>query len=290
MWKITLQRFLKYRSGLLSLLIFFIICFGVILGPYLCQYDPHSINAVNSFEPPSKSHIFGTDDMGRDVFVRILFGGRSSLMIGIIATCISLIVGMIVGLLAGQFGGYLDKFLMRITDFFLGLPSLFIILLLGMLMRENKMSFLRTGILPISFVIGCLTWMELARLVRASFLFLREKEFILATRALGASEFRIISHHIIPNTLEIVIVNATLTISGSILMESGLSYLGFGVQPPTPTWGNMLNRAQTYFYTSPWLGIFPGLIICLTVSTINFIGDRLSDSLDPHNRNNRRIQ
>jgi peptide/nickel transport system permease protein len=156
-----------------------------------------------------------------------------------------------------------------------------VLILLSALLRETKLNFLRSGMLPVVFVIAILSWMALARLVRASFLSLREEEFVQAARAMGASNLRIIVRHILPNILSAIIVNSTLFVAYSIITESGLSYLGFGVQPPTPSWGNMLNRAQIYVYIAPWLGIFPGLMIFLTVIAINYIGDGLRDALDP---------
>lgn len=284
----SFQHFFNNSLSVKSLLVLLVICLGVTLGPFLSNYEPDVTNASNDLQPPSLTHVFGTDDMGRDVFVRILYGGRSSLLIGVIATLVSLIIGITIGSLCGYYGGFLDRILMRLTDLFLGLPSLFIILVVNMLIRDSKISFLRTGILPVSLTIGFLSWMELARLVRANYFSLREKDFVVGVRALGASEFRIASHYILPSTLSSIVVNATLLLSGSILTESGLSFLGFGVQPPIPTWGNMLNRAQTYFYSSPWLGIFPGLMICITVISINLFGDGLNDAFNPRRYNYRR--
>jgi len=252
------------------------------MAPILSSQDPNMTQAANSLEPPSSRHLLGTDDMGRDVLIRILYGGRASLTVGFLSALVSLVVGIVIGSTAGYYSGLLDSVLMRLTDLFLSFPSLFVVLVVNLLLRETQMSFLRTGIIPVTIVIGSISWMELARLVRASFLSLGKKDFVEAARALGAKNSWIASRHILPNSLAPIIVNSTLLVSSSILMESGLSYLGFGVQPPTATWGNMLNRTQTHFYAAPWLGIFPGLMICFTVVAINFIGDGLRDMFDPY--------
>jgi peptide/nickel transport system permease protein len=267
--------------AVVAIIILFLIVASTILAPAVCPHDPLKTQAGNKLQPPSADHLFGTDDMGRDVFSRILYAGRVSLTVGFLATFVSLIIGLVVGGLAGYFGGKLDNILMRLTDLFLSFPTLFVLILLSALLRETNLNFLRSGMLPVVFVIASLSWMGLARLVRAEFLKLREQEFITAALALGARDWRIMLRHILPNSLSIIIVNSTLFVAYSIITESGLSYLGFGIQPPTPTWGNMLNRAQIYVYVAPWLGIFPGLMIFFTVICINYIGDGLRDALDP---------
>jgi peptide/nickel transport system permease protein len=281
-WQITLQQFLRHRMAVLSAFVLVAIILSAVLAPVFSPQDPLKTQAGNKLQPPSREHIFGTDDMGRDVFSRILYAGRVSLTVGFLATFVSLILGLIIGGLAGFFGGWLDNLLMRVTDLFLSFPTLFVLILLSALLRETDLNFLRSGMLPVVFVIAILSWMGLARLVRASFLSLREQEFVVAARALGAKNGRLIGRHILPNSLSTVIVNSTLFVAYSIIVESGLSYLGFGVQPPTPTWGNMLNRAQIYVYVAPWLGILPGLMIFFTVISINYIGDGLRDAMDPH--------
>ena len=280
-WQITLQQFLRHRMAVLSIFVLLVIVLSAVLAPVISPQDPLKTEAGNKLQPPSREHIFGTDDMGRDVFSRILYAGRVSLTVGFLATFASLILGLIIGGLAGYFGGTLDNILMRLTDLFLSFPTLFVLILLSALLRETNLNFLRSGMLPVVFVIAILSWMGLARLVRASFLSLREQEFVLAAGALGVKHGRIVLRHILPNSLSAIIVNSTLFVAYSIILESGLSYLGFGVQPPTPTWGNMLNRAQIYVYVAPWLGIFPGLMIFFTVISINYIGDGLRDAMDP---------
>lgn len=260
------------------------IILGVTMAPSFGYIDSEKTDAANSLLAPSSSHFLGTDDMGRDIFIRILYGGQMSLAVGFFAASVSMVFGILVGGISGYFGGWVDKFFMRVVDLFLSLPTPFLVLVINLLLRESGVSYMRSGILPVSLIIGLTSWMELARLVRSSFLALREREFVEAARALGAKGFWIAYRHIIPNSLNIILVNLTILVSGAILLESGLSYLGFGIQPPTPTWGNMLNRAQNHFYTAPWLAIFPGLMICITVIVINFIGDGLRDALDPQSQ------
>jgi peptide/nickel transport system permease protein len=281
-WQIILRQFLRHRMAVIAVFVLLAVGLSALLAPLISPQDPLKTQAADNLLPPSHEHFFGTDDMGRDVFSRILYGGRVSLTVGFLATFVSLIFGLIIGGVSGYFGGLLDNILMRLTDLFLSFPTLFVLILLSSLLRETRMNFLRSGMLPVVFVIALLSWMGLARLVRASFLSLREQEFVESARAVGAGNLRIIVRHILPNSLSAIIVNSTLFVAYSIITESGLSYLGFGVQPPTSTWGNMLNRAQIYVYVAPWLGIFPGLMIFLTVIAINYIGDGLRDALDPH--------
>jgi peptide/nickel transport system permease protein len=282
MWAFILKRFFKHRLAVISLFLLIGLSLATCIIPTLNSMDPFLTQASNSLQPPSLMHLFGTDDMGRDILGRILYGGRASLSVGLIATVIAVILGIIIGSLSGYIGGVIDNILMRFTDIFLSFPTIFVVLLLNLLLRESNLSFLRTGIFSVACVIGIMSWMELARLVRSSFLSLREIEFVKSSVALGASNLWVVSRHILPNGVGPIIVSATLIMASSVLMESGLSYLGFGVQPPTPTWGNMLNKAQTYFYFAPWLAIFPGLMICITVIAINSIGDGLRDAFDPH--------
>lgn len=281
-WQITIQQFLRHRMAVLSIFVLLVIILSTVLAPVISPYDPLATDARNKLLPPSREHLMGTDDMGRDVLSRILYAGRVSLTVGFLATIASLILGLVIGGLSGFFGGKLDNVLMRVTDLFLSFPTLFVLILLSALLRETNLNFLRSGMLPVVFVIAILSWMGLARLVRATFLSLREQEFVVAARALGVRPGRIVLRHILPNSLSVIIVNSTLFVAYSIILESGLSYLGFGVQPPTPTWGNMLNRSQIYVYVAPWLGIFPGLMIFFTVISINYIGDGLRDAMDPH--------
>jgi peptide/nickel transport system permease protein len=224
----------------------------------------------------------GTDDLGRDLWARILYGGRISFTVGLIAMGVSIGLGSFIGLVSGYYGGWVDAFLMRLTEIFLSTPRLFVLIALGMFLRSLNLPWLKPGsFLPIAAVIGALSWMGTARLVRASTLEMREREFVLASRALGASNFHILWRRIFPNIASPIIVSATLGLADAIISESGLSYLGFGVQLPTPTWGNMLSNAQSQITTAPWAAIFPGLMIFIVVIAINYLGDGLRDALDP---------
>jgi len=225
----------------------------------------------------------GTDALGRDLMTRVLYGGRVSLLVGLSVMVITLLIGVPVGAIAGYFGGNVDNILMRITDAALSLPSLLVLILLSAILREVEAPFLKSNpVLTIASVIGLLAWMFTARLVRASYLAIREMDYVTATRALGATNLRIIALHIFPNAIGPVIVESTLEVAYAILEESGLSYLGFGIQPPTPSWGNLLSNAQEYLVKYPWLAIFPGVMIFLSVISINYIGDGLRDAFDPY--------
>lgn len=250
---------------------------------FLSPYDPLKSSMSERYQPPSLAHPMGTDALGRDLMTRVLYGGRVSLAVGFSVMFITLIIGVPVGAIAGYFGGRIDNFLMRITDAFLALPSLLVLILLGAILREVDAPLLKSNpVFTIAAVIGILAWMFTARLVRASYLAIREMDFVSATRALGGTNLRIIALHIFPNAIGPVIVEATLEVAYAILEESGLSYLGFGIQPPTPSWGNLLSNAQEHLVKYPWLAIFPGLMIFLSVISINYIGDGLRDAFDPH--------
>jgi peptide/nickel transport system permease protein len=249
----------------------------------LSPYDPEKSDIAARYQPPSIAHPMGTDALGRDLMTRVLFGGRISLTVGLSVMMITLLIGVPVGAIAGYFGGNVDNVLMRITDAALSLPSLLVLILLSAILREVDAPFLKSNpVLTIASVIGLLAWMFTARLVRASSLAIREMDYVTATRALGATNLRIIARHIFPNAIGPVIVESTLEVAYAILEESGLSYLGFGIQPPTPSWGNLLSNAQEYLVKYPWLAIFPGIMIFLSVISINYIGDGLRDAFDPY--------
>ena len=259
-----------------------IIILAVALAGVL-PYDPEKSDMTARYKPPSVAHPMGTDALGRDLMTRVLYGGRISLSVGLSVMAITLLIGVPVGAIAGFFGGRVDNVLMRITDAALSLPSLLVLILLSAILREVDAPFLKDNpVLTIASVIGLLAWMFTARLVRASYLAIREMDYVTATRALGASNMRIIAVHIFPNAIGPVIVESTLEVAYAILEESGLSYLGFGIQPPTPSWGNLLSNAQEYLVKYPWLAIFPGVMIFLSVISINYIGDGLRDAFDPY--------
>ena len=249
----------------------------------LSRYSATEQNPRNEFATPSAEHWFGTDELGRDVFTRILYGGRISLAVGIFSTLFSLAIGIIIGALSGYYGGWIDNLLMRITDTFLILPVVFVLILFSALMRElPALADFRNSVWTVIIAISAFAWMLPARLARGLFLVLREKEFVSASRALGANDARLIFMRILPNSIGPLLVTATLEMAYAIITESGLSYLGFGIQPPTPSWGNILESAQIHVYRAPWLAVFPGLMIFITVMSINFIGDGLRDAFDPY--------
>ena len=276
------RRFRKHSMALIGTIIIAIIILLVFLAPLLTPYDPFKQDLRNRLQTPSAEHWMGTDDLGRDLWTRILYGGRISLSVGLTAMAISILFGSLIGLVSGYYGGWVDSILMRITEIFLSIPRLFVLIAMGMFLRTLDLPSLQAGsFLPISIVIGVLSWMGTARLVRASTLELRDREFVQASRALGANDARTLLLHIFPNIASPIIVSATLGLAGAIISESGLSYLGFGVQLPTPTWGNMLSNTQNQMLTAPWTAIFPGLMIFIVVIAINYLGDGLRDALDP---------
>lgn len=254
--------------GLLEiiLLLFIILC---TFAPFFSQYDPNQTDLLNTFAPPSLQHIFGTDDLGRDVFTRILYGGRISLTVGFIAVTISILLGSIIGAFSGFSGGKKDFWTMRLVDFFLALPTLFIILAIQVMLKPN--------IFNVMIIIGLTSWMGVARLVRGEFLKIKSFTYIRSARAYGFSKINIIFKKILPNALGPIVVAATLGMAGAILTESVLSYLGLGVQPPYASWGNMLQNGQEYLIDAPWIVFFPGLCIFINVLSLNFIGEKLRE-------------
>jgi peptide/nickel transport system permease protein len=276
------RRFRRHPGAIMGCIVLACIIVAVTLAG-LSPYDPIKSNMSERYQPPSLSHPMGTDALGRDLLTRVLYGGRVSLAVGFSVMLITLVIGVPVGAIAGYFGGRVDNILMRLTDAALALPSLLVLILLSAILREVDAPLLKSNpVLTIAAVIGLLSWMFVARLVRASYLAIREMDFVTATRALGANSLRIIAVHIFPNAIGPVIVEATLEVAYAILEESGLSYLGFGIQPPTPSWGNLLSGAQDHMIKYPWLAIFPGLMIFLSVISINYIGDGLRDAFDPY--------
>ncbi|MCC6169859.1 MAG: ABC transporter permease [Caldilineaceae bacterium] len=276
--------FRRYAPALFGAGVLLLLILGSSLAPALSSYDPEKSSLRERRAAPSWSHPMGTDTLGRDVLTRLLYGGRISLTIGALATAVGIALGTLIGALAGYYGGVVDDLLMRLADLLLALPRLLMLILLALLMRSLEIPLLRAagGLGGTVLILGLLSWTGVARLVRGQLLGLRQQEFVVAARALGVRNLRIVFRHLLPNTATPIIVAATLLVASTIIAESGLSFLGFGVQPPTPTWGNMLNGAQDEMRKGNWwMAVFPGLMIFLTVISINYIGDGLRDALDP---------
>ncbi len=278
---LVLRRFFKHRLAAIALVVLGVMI-AVALAASLSRYSPTDQNPANQFSHPSLQHLFGTDELGRDVFTRILYGGRISLAVGLLSTLLTIIGGILVGAASGYYRGWIDNVLMRITDSFLTFPTIFVLIILGSMLRDQPIPWLKNSVLIVIVIIAGLSWMWPARLVRSLFLALREREFVDASRALGTSDTVIIFKHILPNCIGPILVSGTLQMAAAIITESGLSYLGFGVQPPTASWGSILATAQTHVFTAPWLAVFPGLMIFITVISINYIGDGLRDAFDPY--------
>jgi peptide/nickel transport system permease protein len=269
---VFLARLQKNRMALLGAAIVLAMFILAVLAPFLAG-DPGAINIAHRLQAPSFAYPLGTDDLGRDVLARILYGARISLLVGFVAVGIATSIGIVLGALSGYYGGWVDGLTMRFVDIMLCFPSFFLILAV--------IAFLEPSIWNIMIIIGLTGWMGVARLVRAEFLSLRERDFVVAARALGASDSRLIFRHILPNALSPILVSATLGVAGAILTESALSFLGIGVQPPTPSWGNMLIAGKQTLGTAWWLSAFPGLAILVTVLGYNLLGEGIRDALDP---------
>ncbi len=239
---------------------------------------------------PSTQHLFGTDTIGRDLLARTIYGGQISLLIGLSAVLVETFLGILIGSLAGYYGGVLDSILMRITEAMLNIPEIFLLIVMAKFFSGKIPDLTILGrvysgsVVVIVLIIAATSWMYLARIVRAEFLSLKENEFVLAARATGTSNLRIIFLHILPNSIAPIVVTATLGVANAILSEAYISFLGLGVKPPTATWGNMLDGANNYLEAAPWLWFFPGILILFTVLSINFLGDGLRDALDPRSR------
>jgi peptide/nickel transport system permease protein len=283
-WRETWRRFTHHRMALLSLFVLGTIVLMVLLGPLFWRVPIDEIDFMARLAGPSAAHPMGTDDLGQDLFARILYGGRISLAVGVAAMLMAIAIGVTIGAIAGMVGGKVDAALMWVTDLFLSLPNLPVLLVVIYLFRDSLKEVFgpEVGVfLLIVFVIGLFGWMQVARLVRAQFFSLREKEFVEAARALGASTPRQVTKHILPNALGPVIVAGTIDVAAAIIAESTLSFLGLGFPPDIPTWGRVLFDAKDHLDIAPHWALFPGLMIFLTVLSINFIGDGLRDALDP---------
>ncbi len=284
LWSDAWRQFRRHHLAMVSLVVLMVIVVATIIGYPLWNHGYNSFGFSDAYKLPSFAHPMGTDDMGHDTFARVLWGGRVSISVGLVSALVAIIVGTLVGAISGYFGGFIDSTLMRITDMFLSLPTLPLLLLTIYLFQDTMRA--RFGIvlgtfLLIVFVIGALNWMPVSRLVRGSFLSLKEKEFIEAARSVGVSTPSIIFKHILPNVLSPVIVAATLGVAQAIITESTLSFLGLGFPPDTPSWGRLLFEAQNFIQINAWMTIFPGMAIFLTVLCINYVGDGLRDALDP---------
>ena len=276
----VLRRFLRHPGAVTGSIVLAVLILAVLLGSF-SPYSSVDSNVSERLRPPNLQHLMGTDALGRDLLTRILYGGRISLTVGLLVVAITIVLGFAVGALAGYAGGWIDNVLMRITDAALTLPSLLVLILLSAILREVELPFFtQNNVVTIAVVIGLLSWMTFARLVRATFLTLREMDYVTAARCVGVSDLRIVMAHILPNAIGPIIVESTLQLGYAILEESGLSFLGFGIQPPTPSWGNLLSNAQENFVKYPWLAIFPGLMIFITIISVNYIGDGLRDAYD----------
>jgi len=273
MWKIYLARFKRNKLALTGLSIISVLTLIAIFAPYLTQYSPIEQNLLERLQPPSAKHFFGTDDLGRDVFSRIVYGTRVSISVGLVAVSIIVLIGTAVGLISGYFGKKIDLVLMRFVDIMLCFPTFFLILMV--------IAFLEPNIYNVMIVIGLTSWSGLARLVRGECLAVREREYIQAAQVLGLARRRILFVHILPNVIAPIIVSATLGVGSAILIESGLSFLGLGVQPPIPSWGNILTSGKDYIYLAWWLSLFPGMAILVTVLSYNLLGEGLRDVFDP---------
>ncbi|NVN89486.1 MAG: ABC transporter permease [Desulfuromonadales bacterium] len=268
-WQRLKRNPLALAGGCVVLLLFVV----SLLAPVIAPVDPNTIEAWQVLSPPSLQHWFGTDELGRDVLSRVIFGARISLKVGFVAVGIAVSIGTVVGLVSGYYGGVMDTILMRLVDIMLCFPAFFLILAV--------ITFLEPSIWYIMMIIGLTSWMGVARMVRAETLSIREMDYITAARCIGCSDLRIIFRHILPNALSPVLVSATLGIAGAILTESALSFLGIGVQPPTPSWGNILTSGKDYIEFAWWLSLFPGLSILITVLAYNLLGEGIRDALDP---------
>jgi peptide/nickel transport system permease protein len=289
--QLTWLRFRRHKMAMFGAVVLIILFLYSIGGGFvLTEQYANNTDAKLGLQAPTSTHPFGTDPVGRDVLARTIYGGQISLLIGLTAVIIETGAGLIIGALAGYFSGWIDNILMRFTEAMLIIPELFLLIVMAkefggkipsisILNREFSGS-----VIVIVVIIGLTSWMYLARIVRAEFLSIKENDYILAAKATGTSNTGIIIKHILPNCMAPIIVSATLGVANAILAEAYISFLGLGVQPPTATWGNMLNGANNYLDTAPWLWFFPGALILLTVLSINFLGDGLRDALDPHSR------
>ncbi|GMK47986.1 ABC transporter permease [Paenibacillus glycanilyticus] len=271
-WRNAGLELVRSKMGIVAVAILVIFILGAIFA-FLSPKDPNALDALQRLKPPSSSHWFGTDDYGRDYFARALYGGRVSLMVGFSAMVLATTIGTIVGIVSGYFGGWIDNLLMRLLEIILSIPTFLLMLLLSVFLKPNLTS--------IVFIIGLLMWMNMSRIIRAETMTLLEREYVMYAKASGQNHVGIIIRHIFPSLVPVIIVAATNNVASAIMMESTLSFLGFGVQAPNATWGSMLNNAQGYIAQAPYLALFPGLFILLTVLSFNILGDILRVGFEP---------
>ncbi|WP_233242566.1 oligopeptide ABC transporter permease [Sporanaerobacter acetigenes] len=283
-WKLVKRKFKKNKVAVTGMIIFIIMVLLALLAPVLTPYDPYAMDFSQVNQAPSKTHLLGTDELGRDYLTRILYGGRVSMKVGLFAVIIEILIGALVGGLAGYYGGWVDNLLMRIVEIFMAFPFLPIAITISAVIGPEVAPEKRMYIMM--FIIGLLSWGGLARMIRGQILSLREQEFIQAAKALGIRDSRIIWKHLIPNTLGYIIVSATLGMAGAIMSEAGLSFLGLGVTPPVPTWGNLVQNARDIYVLKNriWLWLPPGVAIFFAVMSINLFGDGLRDAIDPKSK------
>jgi len=270
------ERFLKNKMAVAGSLVVLLLFAVSLLAPWIAPCDPSVIDLKQVLAAPSSAHLFGTDQLGRDVLSRMIWGARISLKVGFVATGIAILLGAILGAVSGYYGRWVDAVIMRFVDVMLCFPAFFLILAV--------IAILEASIWNIMIIIGLTGWMGITRLVRADFISLKERDFVLAARVIGASDLRIIFVHILPNAMASILVAATLGVAGAILTESALSFLGIGVQPPTPSWGNILTAGKDNIDIAWWLSLYPGLAILITVLGYNLLGEGIRDSLDPRLR------
>lgn len=271
-WKDIWKELRKNKVAMVSVVLLAILIIAVLLAP-LSPYDPYKLDASQKLQGISSSHWFGTDEYGRDYFTRTLYGGRVSLLVGFMSMIMTVVIGTSLGVFSGYVGGKVDMFLMSFTDIFLALPSMLLMVILN--------TFLKPGLPTLIVVLSLFSWASVARITRAETMSLKERDFVVATQNLGASNFRVIIKHIIPNILGPVIVAASLSVANAILMESSLSFLGLGVQIPRASWGSMLQGAQAHILDYPLLAVYPGVMILITVLSFNLLGDILRNALEP---------
>jgi peptide/nickel transport system permease protein len=275
-WRRRARRFTRHRPALISLIVLLLLTVGAILAPLLATHDPDSIDLFARLASPSSAHLLGTDEIGRDILSRLLYGGRITMLVGTVAAGIAIVVGVTLGGLAGFLGGRTDSVIMRVTDGLLSIPLFFFLLVI--------MAVFGGGLMQIVLVVGFASWMPLARVVRGEALRTKQLNFVEAAQALGAPSLRIMLKHVVPQSVPSIIVSATLGVANAILLESSLSYLGLGIQPPTASWGNMLNGAQSYIFNRPSMAVWPGILIFVVVMACNSLGDGVRDALDPAER------